>query len=224
MVPRSVARRPDAFELDVRWHPSGASVAYLYRQGQLICRAADLADALGRDDLVTPNHVLDCQAGHVSMCPATEPVPSDGPVRELPEPTATQRVAVAVVDTGFVHALAGKSGYARFSAVTAGSRADAQVYADGTDRIQPYGGHGTAAAACLLAVAGAESTTVHVDSCLVGGAVDEVLAAHPDTVVVAAARNNGSDETFWPAASPPSSPAATPSGPARRSPRPRSPE
>lgn len=278
---RNIAARPDAFDLGVRWHPSGVGVEYLYRQGQLLCRAADLAaaldafdtigqprpgvvvgpagvrvlevgdrdaadladalaGALGRDDLVTPNHVLDSQV-HMAMCPATEPVPSGGPVRDLPEPAGDRRVGVAVVDTGFVHALADDTGYARFSAVSAESRADAQVYADGTDRIQPYGGHGTAAAACLLAVAGAESTTVHVDSCLVGGAVDEVtvvdaltaavesgadvvslqagmytrehvasvafaafhddvLAAHPDTVVVAAAGNNGSDEKFWPAA------------------------
>ena len=279
---RNIARRPDGFELGVRWHRSGAGVDYLYRQGQLICRTADLdealrafdaigqdrpssaaagaaglrvleigdrdaadladalASALGRDDLVTPNHVLDSQV-HMSMCPATEPVPSDGPVRDLPEPQGTRRASVAVVDTGFVHALADEDGYGRFSAVSGDSRADAQVYADGSDRIEPYGGHGTAAAACLLAVSGAESTAVHVDSCLVGGAVDEVtvvgaltaavesgadvvslqagmytrehvasvafaafrdevLAAHPDTVVVAAAGNNGSDEKFWPAA------------------------
>ncbi|SDU44785.1 S8 family peptidase [Jiangella alkaliphila] len=278
---RNIARRPDGFELGVRWHESGVGVEYLYRQGQLICRAADLvaaldafdaigqprpevtagpanlrvlevgdrdaadlaealAAALGRDDLVTPNHVLDSQV-HSAMCPATEPVPSDGPVRDLPEPVGDRRVGVAVVDTGFVHVLADEAGYARFSAVSGDSRADAQVYADGTDRIEPYGGHGTAAAACLLAVSGAESTAVHVDSCLVGGAVDEVtvvgaltsavesgadvvslqagmytrehvasvafaafrdevLAAHPDTVVVAAAGNNSSDEKFWPAA------------------------
>ncbi|TDC51647.1 hypothetical protein E1212_11675 [Jiangella ureilytica] len=278
---RNIPARPDAFELGVRWHPSGVGVDYLYRQGQLICRAADLpaamdafdtigqprpdvsdgpaslcvlgiggrdaadmadalAEALGRGDVVTPNHVLDSQV-RMSMCPATEPVPSGGPVRDLPEPAGTRRVDVTVVDTGFVHALAGQDGYTRFSAVSAESRADAQVYADGTDRIQAYGGHGTAAAARLLAVSGAESTTVHVDSCLVGGAVDEVtvvealtaavesgadvvslqagmytrehvasvafaafhdevLAAHPDTVVVAAAGNNGSGEKFWPAA------------------------
>ncbi|WP_116949544.1 S8 family peptidase [Jiangella endophytica] len=278
---RNIARRPDGFEMGVRWHRTGVGVEYLYRQGQLVCRAgdlatalaafdaigqpgpevahgpadlrvldvgdrdaADLADALastlGRDDLVTPNHVLDSQV-HMAMCPATEPVPSDGPVRDLPEPFGTRRSSVAVVDTGFVHALADEAGYQRFSAVTGDSRADAQVYADGSDRIEPYGGHGTAAAACLLAVSGAESTSVHVDSCLVGGAVDEVtvvdaltaavesgadvvslqagmytrehvasvafaafrdevLAAHPDTVVVAAAGNNGSDEKFWPAA------------------------
>ncbi|MBB5786526.1 S8 family peptidase [Jiangella mangrovi] len=278
---RNIARRPDAFDLGVRWHRSGVGIEYLYRQGQLVCRAADLlaaleafdtigqprpdvvtgpvglrvleigdrdaadladalASALGRDDLVTPNHVLDSQV-HMSMCPATEPVPASGPVRDLPEPAGDRRVDVAVVDTGFVHALADGTGYPRFSAVSADSRPDAQVHADGTDQIQPYGGHGSAAAACLLAVAGAESTTVHVDSCLVGGAVDEVsvvdaltaavesgtdivslqagmytrehvasvafaafrdevLAAHPDTVVVAAAGNNGSGEKFWPAA------------------------
>lgn len=279
---RNTAGRSDTFELGVRWHPTGFGVEYMYRQGQLICRAAhlgaaldafdaigqarpvavvdgpadvlvldigdrdaaDLADALsqslGREDVVTPNHVLDTQA-HSAMCPATEPVPSPGPVRELAEPTGDRSVRVSVIDTGFVHALAGEAGYHRFSAVSAESHPDAQVYADGTDRIQPYGGHGTAATACLLAVAGAESTTVHVDSCLVGGAVDEVtvvsalteavesgadvvslqagvytrenvppvsfaafrddvLAAHPNTVVVAAAGNNGSDEAFWPAA------------------------
>ncbi len=222
---RNTAGRSKSFKLGVRWHPTGFGVEYLYRQGQLICRsadleqalrtfddigqarpeavvegpagvrvleigdrdAADLADvlsrALGRDDLVTPNHVLDSQM-HVAMCPATEPVPSDGPVRELAEPTGHGDVRVTVIDTGFVHALAGESGYQRFSAVSAESQPDAQVYADGTDRIQHYGGHGTAAAACLLAVSGAESTTVHVDSCLVGGAVDEVTVVDALTAAV----------------------------------------
>ncbi|WP_158564201.1 hypothetical protein [Jiangella anatolica] len=44
---------------------------------------------------------------------------------DLPEPAGERRVDVAVVDTGFVHALA--EDYQRFSAVSGDSRADAQV-------------------------------------------------------------------------------------------------
>ncbi|HEU0041110.1 MAG TPA: S8/S53 family peptidase, partial [Jiangellaceae bacterium] len=51
------------------------------------------------------------------------------------------------------------------------------------------GGHGTAAAACLLAVAGAQRTTVQVDSCVVGGAVDEVSMVAAMTEAI----ENGAD-------------------------------
>ncbi len=137
--------------------------------------AADLADTLARilesDDIVTPNHVLDTQ-GHPRLCPATEPVPSRGPVRDLDKPDGTSRPRIAVVDTGYLLAIAQASGYARFAAVDAASEIDDAVYTTGT-AIRPYGGHGTATTAALLSVSG-EAVAVTVTDCLVGGAVDEL--------------------------------------------------
>ncbi|WP_026874646.1 S8 family peptidase [Jiangella gansuensis] len=205
--------------------------------------AAELADTLAAtlgDGVLTPNHVLDAHA-YVRLCPATEPLPWHGPVTDLPEPRGTGRAHVAVVDTGFSATVADDSAYARFSAVAPDSEPDDLVHVQDTTIIEPYGGHGTAATARLLAVTGAESTTVHVSSCAVGGAVDEVSVAqavaaaarsgasvislqagaytreaeppvafaalrddvltdHPDTVLVAAAGNNSTDDEFWPAA------------------------
>jgi hypothetical protein len=131
-----------------------------------------LADALGDDDVVTPNHVLDAQ-GHPRLCPATEPVPWHGPVRDLDEPVGAGSSRIAVVDTGFLRAIADASGYARFTSVDEASETDDAVYVVGTE-IRPYGGHGTATTGALLSVSGAESVTVTVSDCLVGGAVDEL--------------------------------------------------
>ena len=205
--------------------------------------AADLADALaeaiGGHAIVTPNHVIDAQ-GHPRLCPASEPLPWRGPVTDLDEPAGTGWPKVAVVDTGYLPSVAEKSGYARFSAVDANSAADDSAFDEAGTTIQPYGGHGTAATARLLATAGAESLTVRVGDCLAGGAVDEVtmvealteavewgadvismqagtytrdavpplaltafqevLAKHPETVVVVAAGNDSQADPFWPAA------------------------
>jgi hypothetical protein len=204
---------------------------------------ADFADQLSEvlgDHVVTPNHVLDVKSNTV-MCPATEPMPARGPVSDLSEPSALRTPRVAVIDTGYLPSVADDSGYSRFSAVTPDSTPDHSVFdGDGTT-IRPYGGHGTAAAACLLAVSGAENVSVTVSNCMEGGAVDEismietlteaveagadvismqagtytrkdvppltfeafrdeVLAKHPDTVIVVAAGNDSQDEPFWPAA------------------------
>jgi hypothetical protein len=197
-----------------------------------------LADVVG-DDVVTPNHVLDVQ-GFSSFCPATEPVPWRPPVTELGEPAGPGRSRVAVVDTGYRASIAQDSGYGRFSVVDRNSETDDAVYAR-NNVIQPYGGHGTATTARLLAVSGAGSVSVRVRDSLVGGAVDEltivqdlertvangvdivsiqaglyaragrspkafnafyrrVLRHHPETVIVVAAGNDGSDRPFWPAA------------------------
>lgn len=205
--------------------------------------AADVAEALattiGRDDLVTPNHILDAQAWN-TMCPATEAMPWYGPVAILDEPAGDRAVRVAVVDTGYSPAIADRSGFDRFGAVNQAEPDDQVYYPDSTD-IRPYGGHGTAAAACALAVSGADHVKVDVFNVLEGGAVDEVamiealtravesgtdvitmqagcytregvpplafttfaeevLAKHPDTVVVTAAGNNSHDDPFYPAA------------------------
>jgi hypothetical protein len=197
-----------------------------------------LADALGDDDIVTPNHVLDPQ-GWSALCPATEPVPWRGQVVDMGEPVGSRQARVAVLDSGYLASIAQDSGYARFSAVDPNSEPDDEVYA-GTN-IRPYGGHGTASTARLLSVAGANSISVHVRDSLVGGAIDEativgdldqavtdgaevisiqaglygragrsskafdtfhrrVLRQHPETVLVVAAGNDGSDRPFWPAA------------------------
>ena len=137
--------------------------------------AADLADDLARmlgEGVVTPNHVLNAE-GHSSVCPATEPVPWLGPVADLPEPVGRGRPRIAVVDTGYSKDIAADSGYVRFSAVDGRSQPDDEVFASGSD-IRPYGGHGTAAAAVLLSVSGADSVRVHVRDCMVGGGVDEI--------------------------------------------------
>jgi hypothetical protein len=98
-----------------------------------------LADALGDDDIVTPNHVLDPQ-GWSALCPATEPVPWRGQVVDMGEPVGSRQARVAVLDSGYLASIAQDSGYARFSAVDPNSEPDDEVYA-GTN-IRPYGGHG----------------------------------------------------------------------------------
>lgn len=205
--------------------------------------ASVLADALSAeledDDVVTPNHVLDAQ-GFPSFCPATEPMPWYGPVPELGEPVGSGHARIAVIDTGYLPSIAEQSGFARFSAVEDNFETDDEVYNQGTTEIRPYGGHGSATTAQLLAVSGIDNLSIQVRDCLVGGAVDEltivedlermvdagvdiisiqaglytragrspkafdafrrrVLSKHPDTVIVAAAGNNGSDAPFWPA-------------------------
>lgn len=198
-----------------------------------------LAEVLGDERIVAPNYVLDAQP-HAAMCPATEPIPDYGPIPELGEPVGPGSARIAVIDTGFWPDSIKESGFERFSAVHR-YEVDDDVYAPGTDRIQPYGGHGTAATARLLAVSGSRSVSVEVRDCLIGGAVDElaivadlervvragvdvvsvqaglyarpgntpkafdmfyrrVLSRHPQTVVVAAAGNHGTDVPFWPAA------------------------
>jgi hypothetical protein len=135
--------------------------------------AADtIADLAGRLDsgVVSLNHVLDAQA-FPNMCPATEPTAHAGPVADLGEPFGSGKPQVAVIDTGYLDSIARDSGYARFSAINQRSEADDAVYQGTT--ILPYGGHGTASAARLLAVAGT-SVDVHVSDCLVGGAVTEL--------------------------------------------------
>ncbi|WP_166347109.1 S8/S53 family peptidase [Phytoactinopolyspora limicola] len=207
--------------------------------------AADLAEQLlgvVDEDVVGLNYVLDTQ-GNTVMCPVTEPLPWNAPVPVLGEPVGPGRPRLAVIDTGYHPPVAEQSGFARFSAVKDNHEPDDEVYFDDGSTIRPYGGHGTAAAARLLAVSGSESVTVQVRDCLVGGAVDEltivndldhvvragvdvvsvqaglyarpgcspkafnafyrrVLRRHPDTVIVVAAGNNGSDAPFWPAAYP----------------------
>ncbi|TDC51646.1 hypothetical protein E1212_11670 [Jiangella ureilytica] len=133
---------------------------------------ARLADVLGDERIVAPNHVLDAQV-HSAMCPATEPVPSHAPIPVLGEPVGPGRAKIAVVDTGYFPEAGIDSGFSRFSAVKK-YEIDDDVYVQGTDEIRPYGGHGTAAAARLLAVSGAESVDVEVRDCLLGGAVDEL--------------------------------------------------
>ncbi len=138
--------------------------------------AADLADALAeetsRNDLVTPNHVLDAQA-HYLMCPATEAMPWSGPVSTLDEPSGQRSAQLAIIDTGHSTAVAEESEFARFSAIR-NAEIDEQVYYPDSTDITPYGGHGAAATACALAVSGAEHVTVDVYNVLEGGAVDEV--------------------------------------------------
>lgn len=207
--------------------------------------AADLADQLlgvVDEDTVALNYVLETQSNTV-MCPATEPVPWPGPTPVLGEPIGPGRPRLAIIDTGYYPPVAEHWGFARFAAVKDNYEPDDEVYVEGTTTIRPYGGHGTATAARLLAVSGSDSVTVQVRDCLVGGAVDEltivedlervvragvdvvsvqaglyaragcspkafnafyrrVLRRHPDTVIVVAAGNNGTDAPFWPAAYP----------------------
>lgn len=134
--------------------------------------AGQLAEILGDERIVSPNHVLDSQ-GHMSMCPATEPLPLLGPVPVLGEPVGAGRARIAVIDTGYFPEVAKDSGFGRFSAVTR-YEIDDDVFVPGTDEIRPYGGHGTAATARLLAVSGADAVKVEVRDCLLGGAVDEL--------------------------------------------------
>jgi hypothetical protein len=137
--------------------------------------AAELADALADvlgDDVATPNHVLDAQA-FTNMCPATEPVPWNGPVLDLGTPVGPGQPNVAVVDTGYLASIAEQSGYERFKAVDPDSEPDDEVYS-ASNIIRPYGGHGTASAARLLSVSGADSVSVLVRDSLVGGAADEI--------------------------------------------------
>src|SRR5690625_21008 len=141
--------------------------------------AADLAQRLsahaGGDEMVTVNHVLDAQSGgYNAMCPATEALPWYGPVPTLGGPVGAGKARIAVVDTGFSPEIASASGFERFSAVNYDFEEDDEVYYPDSTTIRPYGGHGTAATAALLAVSGAGSVTVKVTDCLVGGAVDEI--------------------------------------------------
>ena len=139
--------------------------------------AAQVADSIAEvigDDVATLNHVLDVQSGHYLMCPATEALPWYGPVETLGEPIGQGKARVAVIDTGFSPKIASESGFDRFSAVSYDNEIDDEVYFPDSTKIRPYGGHGTAATAQLLAISGADSVTVRVADCLVGGAVDEI--------------------------------------------------
>jgi hypothetical protein len=151
--------------------------------------AADLAEKLahhlGDDQIVAPTYVLDTQA-RASMCPATDPVPWNREVTEWPEPVGSREVAVAVVDTGWAEQAERDSGFARFRAVEPGSEPDDEIFFDDGTTIRPYGGHGAATTACLLAVAGADRVKVEVRDVLVGGAVDEMSIIHDLEAVVTA--------------------------------------
>jgi hypothetical protein len=201
--------------------------------------AQELSRSLGDDQVVTVNYVLDTTA-KFALCPATDPLPWDDSVAVWPEPEGPGRPTVAVVDTGYDEAVAKASKFQRFKAIGE-SEPDDEVHFAGSTDIRPYGGHGTAAAACLLAISGGDSVTVRVRDVLVGGGADEltivedletvvndgvdvvslqaglytrgsreprsfmnfrryVLSQHRETVVVAAAGNDGEDRPFWPAA------------------------
>src|SRR5690625_1152409 len=157
---------------EIRGGPVGVSILDIGERD-----AADLAEKIaevvGDDDLVTPNHVLDAQAW-LAMCPASEPKPWYGPAETLGEPVGQGKARIAVVDTGFSPEVARASKFDRFSAVSYDHEIDDEVYYPDSDKIRPYGGHGTAATAQLLAISGADSVTVRVADCLVGGAVDEI--------------------------------------------------
>jgi len=158
--------RPD----DVTDGPAGLKI--LHVEGR---EAVDLAESLAGllgDDVVTLNHVLDAQ-GFPKMCPATEPVPWQGPILDFGEPVGPGRPRLAVIDTGYAPSVRQDSSYGRLAAVEATSEIDDAVYGP-AGVIIPYGGHGTAPAARLLAVSGSNSVHVRVRDCLVGGAVDEL--------------------------------------------------
>lgn len=151
--------------------------------------AADLADELGRvvgEGVVTVNHVLDTQGHVVVMCPASEPVPWQAPLRVLGEPVGPGRPRLAVVDTGYLPSIAEQSGFDRFGAVTDFEVDDEVYFADAPTDICHYGGHGTAATGRLLAVSGAGSVSVKVRDCVVGGAVDELTIVEDLVQVVSA--------------------------------------
>ncbi len=234
----------EAFDVIGQEHPtvtSGPAGLNILNIGTRDVRrlADELCVALGDDDTVTPNHVLDAQ-GFTRLCPATEPLPWRGPIPDQAEPVGPGTPGLAVIDTGYSSTVAQASAYARFSAVDSNSEPDDEIYA-GTNDIRPYGGHGTAATARLLSVSGAGSMSVRVRDSLIGGAVDEltivddlervltgsvdivsiqagmytragrppkafdafyrrVLRKDPETVLVVAAGNDGSDRPFWPAA------------------------
>ncbi len=136
---------------------------------------AEIADQIDMHvgaDVVSPNHVLDSQVPY-SICPAAEPLPWAAPVPELAEPVGAGRARIAVIDTGYSEQAARDSEYGRLLAVEKISEPDDEVFGD-DDLIRPYGGHGTAATARLLAVSGTDQVTVQVRDALVGGAVDEV--------------------------------------------------
>jgi hypothetical protein len=134
--------------------------------------ARKLSHYLGDDQIVSPNYVLDT-TGKAAMCPATDPVAWEDLGQLWPEPEGAGRPTVGVIDTGYDPAVAQASSLARFQAV-GDYEPDDEVYYTGSNDIRPYGGHGTAATACLLAVSGGNSVTVRVRDVLMGGAADEL--------------------------------------------------
>jgi hypothetical protein len=134
--------------------------------------AQALSRQLGDDQIVTPNYVVDT-TGKSAVCPAADPLPWEGPVSAWPEPEGSGRPTVAVIDTGYDEESAKASGFKRFKAVGDFERDD-EVYFGTSKDIRPYGGHGTAATACLLAVSGGNSINVRVRDILVGGGADEL--------------------------------------------------
>lgn len=132
-----------------------------------------LTESLEDTHAVSYNYVLDSQ-GYPSMCPASEPLPWRGPVPELGEPAGPGHARIAVVDTGYLASAARESGFRRFKVVEKASEPDDETYFEGTTQIRPYGGHGTATTARLLAVSAVDNVTVRVRDCLVGGAIDEI--------------------------------------------------
>lgn len=151
--------------------------------------AADLAERLSRhigdDQVVAPTYVLDAQA-RFAMCPATDPLPWAGPVPTWPEPVGSRHVDIAVVDTGWAEQARTDSGYDRFSAVREDSEVDDELFFDDDATIRPYGAHGAATTACVLATAGAGQVSVEVRDVLVGGGVDEVSIIEDLEAVVTA--------------------------------------
>ena len=144
--------------------------------------AQALSVALGDDQIVTPSYVVDTTA-KTAVCPATDPLPWEGPVQVWPEPEGAGRPTVAVIDSGYDETVASSSGFSRFKAV-GDFEPDDEVYFPGSKDLRPYGGHGTAAAACLLAVAGGNSVTLRVRDILVGGAADELAIVEDLETVV----------------------------------------
>lgn len=145
--------------------------------------ARRLSAHIGDDQVCAPTYVLDTQA-RSNMCPATDPLPWTGPVPVWPEPVGARAVEAAVIDTGFAKLVAEQSGFERFAAVREDSEIDDELFFGDSTDIRPYGGHGTATTACLLATAGGDSVRVQVRDCLVGGGADELTIVEDLEAVV----------------------------------------
>ncbi|TQJ08385.1 S8 family peptidase [Lapillicoccus jejuensis] len=126
---------------------------------------AELDRVLG-PGVATPDHVLHvCPKGYA--CPATEPVPSDGPADPAPrDPALGTGVRVVVVDTGLVGELAQKVDV--LAGVT-GDEEDASA-------VGRYRGHGSFIAGIVKAMAPAAEVDVEAMLWVGGGILESDLA------------------------------------------------
>lgn len=128
--------------------------------------ALELVDRALGPGVATPDHVVHI-SGQGSGCPATEPVPSDGPLDPPPayDSELGRGVRVSVVDSGLIPDLATRTGW------LAGVTGD-----DEQPTVGRYRGHGTFIAGIVRATAPSAEVDVEAFLYIGGGLLESDLA------------------------------------------------